>query len=126
MYVGHQVLGHLLDNAVKYSPAPGAISVVGHRTPDSVAIAIVDEGVGLPTGVDVFEAFQRGEDEHIGVAPGVGRDCPSCATWSRRWGGQLPQWPAPSGAPRSPCATEANAGGTRVDAAYELSSPPGG
>jgi signal transduction histidine kinase len=68
----HQVLGHLLDNAVKYSPAPNAIRVVGHRTPDGVAIAVIDEGVGLPMGVDVFEAFQRGDGEHIGVAPGIG------------------------------------------------------
>ena len=68
----HQVLGHLLDNAVKYAPAHGTIRVVGHRTPDGVAIAVVDEGPGLPDGVDVFEAFRRGDNEHIGSAPGIG------------------------------------------------------
>jgi signal transduction histidine kinase len=68
----HQVLGHLLDNAVKYSPAQGAIRVLAHSTPGGVAIAVVDEGVGLPMGVDVFEAFQRGDDEHVGIAPGIG------------------------------------------------------
>ncbi len=68
----HQVLGHLLDNAVKYSPARGAISVVGHRSVDGVEIAVIDEGVGLPAGVDVFEAFQRGNDAHIRATPGIG------------------------------------------------------
>jgi K+-sensing histidine kinase KdpD len=68
----HQVLGHLLDNAVKYSPARGIISVTGQTTPDGVAIAVVDEGVGLPAGMDVFDAFQRGDNEQVGVAPGIG------------------------------------------------------
>jgi K+-sensing histidine kinase KdpD len=68
----HQVLSHLLDNAVKYSPAEGAISVVGHRTAGGVALSVVDEGVGLPVGMDVFEAFQRGDREQVGLAPGIG------------------------------------------------------
>jgi signal transduction histidine kinase len=68
----HQVLSHLLDNAVKYSPARGLITVLGHRTPGGVALAVVDKGVGLPAGVDVFEAFQRGEVEHVGAVPGIG------------------------------------------------------
>lgn len=67
----HEVLGNLLDNAIKYSQCPGVISVVAHRTPDGIVLAIVDEGMGLPSGVDVFEAFQRGDD-HAGVAPGIG------------------------------------------------------
>ena len=68
----HQVLGHLLDNAVKYAPALSTIRVVGHRTPDGVAVAVVDEGPGLPGGVDVFEAFRRGDPHQNGGAPGIG------------------------------------------------------
>lgn len=67
-----QVLGHLLDNAVKYSPAEGAITVVGHRTAEGVALAVVDAGVHLPDGVNIFEAFQRGASTEVGAAPGVG------------------------------------------------------
>lgn len=67
-----QVLGHLLDNAVKYSPARSLIRVVGHRSDHGVALAVVDEGGGLPAGVDVFEAFRRGDEDHVGAATGIG------------------------------------------------------
>ena len=67
----HQVLGHLLDNAVKYSPARGVIRVVGRATPDGAAIDVADEGPGLPSGVDVFEAFRRGDPQRAGAA-GIG------------------------------------------------------
>jgi len=68
----HQVLGHLLDNAVKYSPAQSLIRVVGHRSADGVALAVVDEGGGLPAGIDVFEAFRRGDEGRVGAATGIG------------------------------------------------------
>ncbi len=67
-----QVLGHLLDNAVRYSPAGGVITVVGDKTADGIAVAVVDEGICLPDGVDIFEAFQRGDSTHMGAAPGIG------------------------------------------------------
>ena len=67
-----QVLGHLLDNAVKYSPAGGVISVMGRRSADWVTLVVVDEGAGLPEGVDIFEAFQRGDAAHVGDTPGIG------------------------------------------------------
>ena len=66
----HQVLGHLLDNAIKYSPRDAAVNILASRSPDGVALAVVDEGVGLPGGMDVFEAFRRGDQ--IGRTPGIG------------------------------------------------------
>ena len=68
----HQVLGHLLDNAVKYAPTQSTIRVIGQRTPDGVAIAVVDEGPGLPDGVEIFDAFRRGDPDQNGGAPGIG------------------------------------------------------
>ena len=66
----HQVLGHLLDNAIKYSPRHAAVNVLAASTSDGVAISVVDEGVGLPDGMDVFEAFKRGDN--VGPTPGIG------------------------------------------------------
>ena len=65
-----QVLGHLIENAVKYSLA-GSTVVVRARTDDGFAVLeVCDEGVGLPQHVDVFAPFQRGADiDHV---PGVG------------------------------------------------------
>jgi len=68
----HQVLGHLLDNAIKYSPRHAAVNVAVSSTADGVAISVVDEGMGLPDGVDVFEAFQRGDQDLVGAIPGIG------------------------------------------------------
>lgn len=65
----YQVLGHLLDNAIKYSPDGGRITVRATETP-SIRIEVIDEGVGLPSGVDVFAPFRRGDME--GESEGVG------------------------------------------------------
>jgi signal transduction histidine kinase len=84
----HQVLGHLLDNAVKYSPARGVIRVVGRATPDGAAIDVVDEGPGLPSGVDVFEAFRRGDPQQAGGA-GIGLGLHIVRTLVRAMGGNV-------------------------------------
>jgi signal transduction histidine kinase len=68
----HQVLGHLLDNAIKYSPRHAAVNVLASSIPGGVAISVVDEGVGLPDGMDVFEAFKRGNESLVGATPGIG------------------------------------------------------
>lgn len=58
-----QVLQHLVDNAVKYSPTGGAIRIVAHRVRRGVAIAVEDEGIGLPSDASrIFEALVQGED----------------------------------------------------------------
>ncbi|WP_339378549.1 histidine kinase [Calothrix sp. NIES-2100] len=45
----HQVLVNLLDNAIKYTPVSGKISVTGlHRTTQKVQISIGDTGPGIP------------------------------------------------------------------------------
>lgn len=68
----HQVLGHLLDNAIKYSPRHAAVNVVASSTSGGVAISVVDEGMGLPDGMDVFEAFKRGDEHLVAATPGIG------------------------------------------------------
>jgi len=124
----HQALSHLLDNAVKYSPAPGMIRVLAHRTPDGVAIAVVDEGVGMPMGVDVFEAFQRGDHEHVGNAPGIGLGLHIVRNLMEAMGGSVTAAAnAESGTTFTlslPAGIEPNADGTPVDPARESSRTP--
>ncbi len=43
-----QVLAHLLDNAVRYSPAGGTVTVAARRRDDSVEVSVEDEGIGIP------------------------------------------------------------------------------
>lgn len=68
----HQVLAHPLDNALKYSPPGGDVTLMGRRTADGVAVAMISAGVDLPPASDIFEVFQRGDGTQIGSAPGTG------------------------------------------------------
>lgn len=66
----HEVLAHLVDNAVKYSPAGATVTLCAAVDADAggVVLAVIDEGVGIPEDVDLFAPFQRGGS----AAPGVG------------------------------------------------------
>ena len=57
-----QVLGNLLENAVKYSPDGSDISVNVEDRGDSVVTAVCDRGIGIPADElnQVFERFHRG------------------------------------------------------------------
>jgi signal transduction histidine kinase len=67
----HQVLGLLLDNAVKYSTGGGTIRLVARRVGGRAVVEIVDEGIGVPEDIDIFAPFQRGPQGEI-ESPGVG------------------------------------------------------
>ena len=74
-----QILANLLDNAIRYSPAGGAVvvSVRGARDADGTAaarVAVTDAGPGIPSGhVDrVFERFYRVDAGRSRAAGGTG------------------------------------------------------
>ena len=58
-----QVLLNLLDNAAKYSPEGGAITLRARAVADAVELAIEDEGPGIPADImpRIFEKFVRAE-----------------------------------------------------------------
>jgi PAS domain S-box-containing protein len=69
-----QVLHHLVDNAVKFSPSGGTITIVGRRRNDTVELRVRDEGVGL-SPVErqrVFTKFFRGGTGEEVAAHGTG------------------------------------------------------
>ena len=66
-----QILGHLLENAVKYSPDGTTVTVSARRDDDAVLIDVTDDGVGLPTDIDVFAPFERGDTDTDGVGLGL-------------------------------------------------------
>ncbi len=57
-----QVLGNLLENAVKYSPDGSDITVTVEDRGDSLVTAVCDRGIGIPADElgQVFERFHRG------------------------------------------------------------------
>ena len=64
-----QVLAHLLDNAVRYSPAGGTVTVAARRREDAVEVSIEDEGVGIPHAEQerIFRKFYRGNSASTGA-----------------------------------------------------------
>jgi signal transduction histidine kinase len=57
------IVGQLLENAFKYSPDGGAVTVRARPDGDQIEVTVEDEGIGIPA-VDrerVFERFVQGE-----------------------------------------------------------------
>lgn len=67
-----QLVANLLDNAVKYTPAPGTVRVSLARRGDEAVLAVADSGPGIPEDERerVFDRFVRLET-HRGT-PGSG------------------------------------------------------
>ena len=66
-----QVLANLVDNAIKYSPEGGTVTVAARRRRDRVEVSVADEGRGIAEGERdrIFRKFYRGEG---GTARGGG------------------------------------------------------
>jgi PAS domain S-box-containing protein len=58
-----QVFSILVENALKYSPNGGTVTVGARRTDDAVEVRVVDQGVGIPAGERdrIFRKFYRAE-----------------------------------------------------------------
>ncbi len=67
-----QVLGNLIDNAVKYSPADGTVEVRATAAHEQVVIDVTDDGSGIsPDDFElIFEKF--GRVDGAGATPGTG------------------------------------------------------
>jgi two-component system OmpR family sensor kinase len=68
------VVANLIDNAVKFSPAGGAVTVRVSESGAEALVAITDDGPGIQQDElpRVFERFYRGRNARTGAAPGVG------------------------------------------------------
>jgi PAS domain S-box-containing protein len=69
-----QVLHHLVDNAVKFSPSGGTITIEGRRRSGTAELRIQDEGVGLSPAERqrIFTKFFRGATGEEVAAHGTG------------------------------------------------------
>ncbi|MFP5258879.1 MAG: sensor histidine kinase [Acidobacteriota bacterium] len=69
-----QALSNLLDNAVKYTPAGGAISLLLKNTPAGVELTVADTGPGIPVEHRdvVLERFTRLESSRNTPGSGLG------------------------------------------------------
>jgi signal transduction histidine kinase len=93
-----QVLQHLVDNAVKYSPAGGTIRLLAHSGQRSVNVLVEDEGVGLPSDhAHIFDKFEQGESvtKRVHDEGGVGLGLYIVRTLVEEMGGSVRAEPRP-------------------------------
>lgn len=69
-----QILVNLLDNARKYSPEGGLITIIAEKTEDRIRIKVIDTGVGIPEREleRIFERFYRVDKARSRAAGGTG------------------------------------------------------
>jgi signal transduction histidine kinase len=70
-----EVLGNLIDNAIKYSNEGGAITVTAGVKGDFVEVSVADHGIGMPGNVvsNLFQKFYRSHRSRETVAgTGIG------------------------------------------------------
>jgi PAS domain S-box-containing protein len=67
-----QVFAILLDNALRYSPAGGTVTVGAERKRDTVEVSVADEGIGIPQADrdQIFRKFYRGVGAESRVGAG--------------------------------------------------------
>ncbi len=69
-----QVITNLIDNAVKFTPLGGHVSVFTRTEGNKVYISVADTGVGIPAEDQpfIFERFFKVDKSHSKATPGTG------------------------------------------------------
>jgi PAS domain S-box-containing protein len=67
-----QVCSILVDNALRYSPEGGTVTVGAARRRDTVEVSVEDEGIGIPQSdqEQIFRKFYRGSDADLRAGAG--------------------------------------------------------
>jgi PAS domain S-box-containing protein len=86
-----QVVANLIDNAIKYSPAGGPVTVSLGTDNGHVRLAVSDTGIGIPPEERrrIFEKFYRLDPEMTGGIGGTGLGLYICRELVRRIDGRI-------------------------------------
>jgi heavy metal sensor kinase len=82
---------NLLDNAIRYTPAPGTVSVSLHREGEMAIVAIEDTGVGIAAEdmPFIFERFYRVDKARSRAQGGTGLGLAICRYIAEAHGGKI-------------------------------------
>ena len=94
-----QILAGLIDNAVKYSPAGGRITVGAEPRDGGVRLSVSDQGVGVPAAERerIFEKFTRLDSDGTHGVAGTGLGLYIARGLARELGGWVACEPGPDG-----------------------------
>ncbi len=94
-----QVLLNLLGNAIKYTPAAGAVGVTLSTGKGEVLVQVQDSGPGVPPGehAQIFERFYRTQLHEVDRSSGTGLGLPIARMLVQLHGGRLWYEDAPGG-----------------------------
>ncbi|HEV7663533.1 MAG TPA: ATP-binding protein [Chloroflexota bacterium] len=86
-----QVMHNLVDNAVKYSPKGGRITISARRIGDEAHVSVVDEGMGIRVEdvPGLFERFHRGRTPQVQQISGCGLGLAICRGIVESHGGRI-------------------------------------
>ncbi len=82
---------NLLDNAIRYTPAPGTVSISLHREGQMAVVAVKDTGVGIPAEdiPFIFERFYRVDRSRSRAEGGTGLGLAICRHIAEAHGGKI-------------------------------------
>lgn len=75
-----QLFSNLIDNAIKYTPDGGTISLIVQPGKDQVAVVLKDTGIGIPSDdlPHIFDRFYRVDTSRSRLSGGVGLGLSIC------------------------------------------------
>ncbi|HZS00670.1 MAG TPA: PAS domain S-box protein [Chloroflexota bacterium] len=93
-----QIVGNLLENALKYSPVTAPVAVSLRQQENALVVEVADRGPGIPRGETelIFEKFYRGESADADL-PGTGLGLAIARGFARALGGEIAYAPRPGG-----------------------------
>ena len=85
-----EVIGNLIDNAIKYSFEGGSVTVSAEKKGDFVEVSVADNGIGMPANVvdNLFHKFYRSHRSREAVA-GTGIGLYICKAFVESHGGSI-------------------------------------
>ena len=120
-----QIVGNLVDNAIKYSPPDTTVHVALRALDSAVEISVVDEGAGIPEELRgrVFDAFVQGPPTHEEPSAGLGIGLTIVRQLVELHGGAIDLRPGPNGRGTAVTVTLARVVEEREEA--RRATPPG-
>jgi len=90
-----RMMANLVDNALKFTPPGGLVSLALDKQPEFIRIVVTDNGPGIPTQEQklIFRRFYRGEQSRS--TPGSGLGLTLAQAIARSHGGDIKLLPTP-------------------------------